>query len=347
MTSLSPHDTERGSGGPVGILIAQVGTPEAPTAAAVRTYLRQFLSDPRVIDLHPLKWLPILYLVVLTRRPKRSARLYRRVWTPQGSPLLIHSRSQEKGLQERLGDRYRVILGMRYGNPSIDAAMQTFAREGIDRILLFPMFPQFSSATTGSVYDAVTRAAFGRRCSLFFARRRRMPTLRTVPPYFAHPAYIGSLKAVVEETVQGLDSSPDRFLFTFHGIPQRYVDEGDPYAQQCRITARLLATSLGLGDDSWVQTFQSRFGKEEWLQPYTEDVLRQLGGGGVRLLVAACPGFTADCLETLDEIGHEGALQFREGGGHDLHLAPCVNGHPVWLDAMAEIARQETAGWVS
>lgn len=326
--------------------MAQVGTPEAPTAAAVRTYLRQFLSDPRVIDLNPLKWLPILYLMVLTRRPKRSARLYQRVWTPEGSPLLIHSRNQEKGLQERLGDRYRVILGMRYGNPSIDVAMATLEKEGIDRILLFPMFPQFSCATTGSVYDAFTRAAFGRRCSLFFDRRRRMPTLRIVPPYYDHPAYIDSLKAVVEETVQAMADSPDLFLFTFHGIPKRYIDEGDPYAEQCQVTARLLAAALDLGDDNWVQTFQSRFGKEEWLQPYTDDVLRELGGDGVRRLVAACPGFTADCLETLDEIGREGALQFRQGGGGELHLASCVNGHPVWLDAMAEITRRETAGWV-
>jgi len=347
MTSPSTDDTAKGSAGRVGILVAQLGTPEAPTAAALRPYLRQFLSDPRVIDLHPLKWLPILYLMVLTRRPRRSARLYQRVWTPQGSPLLIHSRSQERGLQDRLGDRYRVILGMRYGNPSIDAAMATFAREGVDRILLFPMFPQFSCATTGSVYDGVNRAAFGRRCRLFFDRRRRMPTLRTVPPYYDHPAYIDSLKAVVEETVKGLDSTPDLFLFTFHGIPKRYVDEGDPYAEQCQITARLLAASLGLGDDRWTQTFQSRFGREEWLQPYTEDVLRQLGGRDVRRLVVACPGFTADCLETLDEIGREGMQQFQQGGGLELHLASCVNGHPVWLNAMAEIARQETAGWVS
>ena len=347
MTSRSTDHATKDPGDRVGVLIAQLGTPEAPTAAALRPYLRQFLSDPRVIDLHPLKWLPILYLMILTRRPRRSARLYQRVWTPQGSPLLIHSRRQEKGLQERLGDRYRVILGMRYGNPGIDVAMETFAREGVDRILLFPMFPQFSSAATGSVYDGVNRAAFGRRCSLFFDRRRRMPTLRTVPPYYDHPAYIDSLKAIVEETVQGLDSSPDLFLFTFHGIPKRYVDEGDPYAEQCQVTARLLAASLGLRDDSWVQTFQSRFGKEEWLQPYTDDVLRQLGGNGVRRLVAACPGFATDCLETLDEIGREGALQFCEGGGRELHLASCLNGHPVWLDAMAEIARRETAGWVS
>ena len=341
------HHTSEGSDARVGVLIAQLGTPEAPTTAAVRTYLRQFLSDPRVIDEHRLKWLPILYLAVLTRRPARSARLYRRVWQPQGSPLLIHSRSQEEGLQERLGDRYRVVLGMRYGKPSIDEAMAVLAGEGIERILIFPMFPQFSCATTGSVYDAVNRAACGRRCSLFFDRRRRMPTLRTVPPYFDPPAYIGSLKAVIGETVRSLESSPDRFLFTFHGIPKRYIDEGDPYRQQCEATAELLAASLDLKDDDWVTAFQSRFGKEEWLEPYTEEVLAQLGGQGVRQLLAVCPGFTADCLETLDEIGHEGSLQFQGGGGQELHLVPCLNGHPAWLDGMAEIARQETAGWVS
>ena len=242
MTSPSTDDTAKGSAGRVGILVAQLGTPEAPTAAALRPYLRQFLSDPRVIDLHPLKWLPILYLMVLTSRPRRSARLYQRVWTPQGSPLLIHSRSQERGLQDRLGDRYRVILGMRYGNPSIDAAMETFAREGVDRILLFPMFPQFSCATTGSVYDGVNRAAFGRRCRLFFDRRRRMPTLRTVPPYYDHPAYIDSLKAVVEETVKGLDSWPHRWTWeTTVGL--RPFNPGSDGKSGCSPTPRMYSGS--------------------------------------------------------------------------------------------------------
>ena len=329
----------------IGVLVAQLGTPQAPTARALRPYLRQFLSDPRVIDLHPLRWYPILYLFVLTRRPARSAALYANIWTDEGSPLMVHSQAQTRGLQERLGAAYRVVLGMRYGEPSIARAVQSLEREGIERILVFPMFPQFSCATTGSIYDAVNRAALGRRCPWFFDRKRQMPALRFVPPYADHPAYINALKQSVAEAVARLSWTPDRYLITFHGIPQRYVDEGDPYRRQCEETARQLATALGLADDGWVSGFQSRFGKEPWLEPYTEEVLARLGGQGVRRLVAICPGFTADCLETLDEIGREGAEQFAHGGGQQFHLAPCLNDHPAWLDAMAAIARQELAGW--
>ena len=331
----------------VGVLLAQLGTPEAPTAKALRPYLREFLSDPRVIDLSRWRWLPILHLIVLRLRPARSARLYARIWTSEGSPLMVHSLDQTRGLQERLGERYRVILGMRYGKPSIAAAVRTLMDEGIDRILIFPMFPQFSSATTGSIYDAANRAATGRRCPLFFDRWRQMPTLRFVPPYFDDPNYIAALKTTIAEDVAGRPSPPDRYLITFHGIPRRYVDEGDPYRAQCQVTADLLAKALDLKPDQWVSGFQSRFGKEPWLQPYTEEILRTLGGDGVRDLVAACPGFTADCLETLDEIGHEGREQFKAGGGGALHLVACLNSHPTWLDAMATIARRETAGWVA
>ena len=329
----------------IGVLVAQLGTPQAPTARALRPYLRQFLSDPRVIDLHPLRWYPILYLFVLTRRPARSAALYANIWTDEGSPLMVHSQAQTRGLQERLGAEYRVVLGMRYGEPSIARAVQSLEQEGVERILVFPMYPQFSCATTGSIYDAVNRAALGRRCPWFFDRKRQMPALRFVPPYADHPAYINALKQSVAAAVARLSWTPDRYLITFHGIPRRYVDEGDPYRRHCEETARQLAAALGLADDEWVSGFQSRFGKEPWLEPYTEEVLARLGGQGVRRLVAICPGFTADCLETLDEIGREGAEQFSSGGGQQFHLVPCLNDHPAWLDAMATIARQELAGW--
>ncbi len=331
----------------IGVLVAQLGTPETPTARALRPYLREFLSDPRVIDLHPLRWYPILYLFVLTLRPKRSAALYANIWTDEGSPLMVHSKAQTRGLQERLGDDYRVILGMRYGEPSIARAIGTLEQEGIDRILVFPMYPQFSCTTTGSIYDAVNRAAGGRRCPWFFDRKRSMPALRFVPPYYDHPAYIDALRQSVADEVARLDWTPDRYLITFHGIPKRYVDEGDPYRRQCEETRRLLAQALDLSDDQWVGGFQSRFGKEPWLEPYTEEVLEELGAQGVRRIVAACPGFTADCLETLDEIGREGAEQFRSGGGEALHLVPCLNDHPAWLDAMAAIARTELMGWTA
>jgi len=330
----------------VGVLLAQLGTPDAPPPRALRPFLREFLSDTRVVDLPPWRWWPILYLFVLTRRPARSARLYARIWTPDGSPLMVASRAQEAGLQERLGDRFRVVLGMRYGRPGIGEAMQILAREGIDRILVFPMFPQFSSATSGSVYDAVTRAALGRRCPWFLERRRRMPSLRFVPPYCAHPAYIDSLKARVTETVDQLGAVPDRYLMSFHGLPERYVAEGDPYRQQSEATARLLSEALGLEPEQWDLGFQSRLGRETWIGPHTDQILADLGQRGVRQLLTVCPGFTADCLETLDEIGHEGQRLFQAGGGKRLHLVPCLNDHPAWLGAMELIVREETAGWV-
>jgi len=259
---------------------------------------------------------------------------------------MVHSRAQVEGLQQRLGDRFRVILGMRYGQPSIDDAVRTLMEEGIERILAFPMFPQFSCSTTGSLYDAINRAAVGRRCPLFFDRRRRMPALRFVPPYYEHPAYIDALKTTIQEDVENAGRTPDRYLITFHGIPRRYIDEGDPYRHQCETTAHLLADALELTPEQWALGFQSRFGKEPWLEPYTEELLVELGKEGVRFLEASCPGFTADCLETLDEIGREGANQLRQGGGEELRLAPCLNAHPAWLDAMDVIVRQETAGWI-
>ena len=350
MTAPTPSHTAEVTGGaasggqPIGVLLAQLGTPAAPTAAALRPYLRQFLSDPRVVDLHPLKWWPILYGIVLTLRPARSARLYRNIWREEGSPLMLYSRQQEEQLQRRLGDAYRVVLGMRYGEPSIDAAVRALLSQGVDRLLVLPMFPQFSCATTGSIYDAVYAAAQGPNGPWRFERRRSMPALRVVPPYFDHPAYIASLQASVEDTVAA-SGEPERYLFTFHGIPGRYVEEGDPYRWQCEETARLLAASLGLESDRWLLSFQSRFGKEPWLEPYTEETLVRLGREGVRDLLAICPGFTADCLETLDEIGREGAAQFAEGGGDRLVLAPCLNAQPTWLDAMAQITREQAAGW--
>lgn len=330
----------------VGVLVAQLGTPDAPTPRALRRYLAQFLSDMRVIDIHPLLWQPLLRLIILNRRPQRSARLYRRIWTDEGSPLLIHSQKQVKGLQERLGHQYRVVLGMRYGKPSIESAMHTLEAEGIDRILVFPMFPQFSCATSGSIYDAVNIAACGRRNPMFHERKRNMPTLRFVPPYYADQGYIAALKATIEETIARLRQDQVRYLFTFHGIPKRYVDEGDPYRRHCEIAAEYLAAALGLPPKQWQVSFQSQFGKEPWLQPYTEDTLHELGKQRLESLVAVCPGFTADCLETLDEIGNEGAHQFAESGGGAFTLVPCLNAHPVWLDAMTAIVRRETLGWL-
>lgn len=332
---------------PVGLLVAALGTPAAPTPEALRPYLKQFLSDMRVVDANPLVWQLILRLAVLPRRPARSAALYQRIWTPEGSPLLVYSQRQVAGLQARLGDSFRVVLGMRYGQPSIEAALAQLEAEGIDRILVLPMFPQFSSSTTGSVYDAVVRAANGRRCPLFFERKRAMPALRFTPPYYDHPGYLAALQAGIEEAAQSLPRPPERYIFSFHGLPQRFVDGGDPYREQAEATAQRLANALGLAPGQWLVTFQSRFGREPWLAPYTDETLVALAQSGVKSVLVACPGFTADCLETLDELGREAAHTFRKAGGEHFHLAPCLNDRPDWLDALAALARAEAAGWIS
>jgi protoporphyrin/coproporphyrin ferrochelatase len=330
---------------PVGIIVAQLGTPAAPTASALRPYLAQFLSDMRVIDYSPLVWQPLLRGIILRRRPARSARLYSRIWTDEGSPLFAETRKQVEGLQARLGDGYRVVMGMRYGEPCIEGAMRTLEAEGIERILVFSMFPQFSSTTTASIYDAAALAANGRTSPLRHDRKRFIPALRYVPPYYDDPLYIGALKTVMDEQI-AQRGRPEKFLITFHGIPLRYVRTGDPYRRQCGITAGLLAQAMHLKPGEWRVSFQSQFGPEPWLQPYTEDTLEHLGQKKIESLLVTCPGFTADCLETLDEIGNEGAESFHEAGGGRFTLAPCLNAHPAWLDAMAQIARRETMGWV-
>ncbi len=329
----------RHSDKPIGVLLAQLGTPDAPTPQAVRPYLKQFLSDRRVIDYNPLFWQPVLRGMILRTRPRRSAQLYQRIWLDGGSPLLIYSRKQVAGLQERLGGIYRVVLGMRYGNPSIASALHALEDFGIDRILVVPMFPQYSSTTTASVYDAVYQAA---------AAKRFVPTLRFVEPYFDRPEYIAAMQAHLCAQVAALSEPPDKFVITFHGIPNRYVQTGDPYRRQCERTAALLAAAMSWGDDEWTVCFQSQFGPEAWLHPYTEDVLRALHGQGVQRPLIFSPGFVTDCLETLDELGNEGREQFEEGGGRaeDFHFAPCLNDAPAWLDALAVLVSENALGWV-
>lgn len=332
----------------IGVIVAQLGTPDAPTAQALRPYLREFLSDRRVIDYNPFIWQPVLRGVILRTRPKRSARLYQRIWTDGGSPLLVISRQQAEGLQARLGDGYRVVLGMRYGTPSLNDAMQTLEAEGIDRIVVLPMYPQYSSTTTASIYDGIYMAAAGTRSAFHDDRKRFIPALRFVPPYYTHPRYIAALRERVLEAVHK-HGQPDRYLFTFHGIPNRYIQTGDPYRSQCEITAQLLAESLGLQDHQWQVSFQSQFGPEKWLEPYTSDTLEGMVHSGAERLLVFAPGFVADCLETLDELGNEGRDEFVSGGGkaENYHLTPCLNDQPKWLDAMAEIVRNEALGWAA
>jgi ferrochelatase len=321
----------------IGILVAQLGTPDAPTARALRPYLRQFLSDPRVIEANRALWWVILNFLVLPRRPARSAALYRRVWTERGSPLLFHTLDQARGLEAALGGSAVVEAGMRIGNPSFAAAFDSLRRRGAERVLVFPMFPQYSGTTTASIYDGVFE---------YVKSQRVVPVLRFVPSYHAHPAYIEALAAVAREELARLPWRPDRILITFHGIPRRYVEKGDIYRRHVEETTSLLVSALGLAPEDYVLTFQSRFGKEEWLKPYTDETLAELGRSGVKRIAAICPGFAADCLETIDEIGHEGKRQFTEAGGEELRLIPCLNAHPAWIAGMARIAREELSGWL-
>lgn len=325
----------------IGILLAQLGTPDAPTPKALRRYLRQFLGDPRVIELNRVVWWLILNLIVLVVRPRKSARLYQKIWTPNGSPLLVTSQAQAEKLEHALNQehdgRFKVVLGMRYGNPSIPTALETLCRETPEGILVFPMYPQYAAATTASTYDEVYK---------YLPKRRYVPALRMVRPYYDHPTYIRSLADSVRESLQQLDWQPEKTVISFHGIPKRYADMGDPYPQHCEATVRALARELGWQNGEYIMSFQSRFGNEVWLQPYTDQTLAELGKQNLKRLAALCPGFVTDCLETIDEIGEIGQEQFRAAGGERLHLIPCLNDSERWIQAMKAIVLEESAGWL-
>ena len=332
---------------PIGVLLAQLGTPDAPTPDALRPYLRQFLSDRRVIDWNPLVWQPVLNGIVLQVRPRKSAKLYQRIWTDDGSPLLLHTLAQVEGLQARLGGGFHVLPGMTYGQPSIESAICQLEAAGIERIIVLPMFPQFSSTTTSCVYDAVYRAAAGRIGGLRHDQKRFTPALRFVAPWHERPAYIQAMRQHLQREIDRLPQPPDHFVITFHGIPRRYIETGDPYREHCESTARLLVEAMGWHEDDWTLGFQSRFGPEEWLEPYTEDALESLSARGIKRPLVFAPGFVTDCLETLDELGNEGREQFAHGGGdaRAYHLAPCLNDDAGFLDMLADLTRENAGGW--
>ncbi len=329
----------------IGVIIGQLGTPDSPTPPALRRYLRQFLSDMRVIDYHPFVWQPILRGIILRVRPRKSAKLYARIWMDEGSPLLVYSQRQVEALQTCLGDDFRVILGMRYGNPSIGRAIATLESEGIDRMVVLPMFPQFSCTTTASIYDAVYNAAAGNHFTLSHERKRNIPTLRFIPPYYEHPAYIHALKTHLTAQIAQAEHKPDKIIISFHGIPNRYITTGDPYRAQCEQTAQLLAQAMNWDDEQWTIGFQSRFGPEKWLEPYTDEILEGLHHAGVQHPMVFSPGFVTDCLETLDELGNEGREQFAEGGGNpdQFTFIQCLNENTDWIGAMAELIRAHSA----
>jgi len=316
-----------------GVLLINLGTPDAPEPAAMRRYLAEFLSDPRVIEIPRLLWLPILHGVILRTRPTKSAHAYRQIWTDEGSPLAAIADRQAAALRERLGETVVVGNAMRYGRASIGDALPKMIDAGCRRILLAPLYPQYCAATTASAMDAAFED---------LGQRRWQPAIRTLPPYYDDPLYIGALKADLERRLAALDFTPDRLLLSFHGMPERTRQLGDPYHDQCQETARLLAQQLTLPVDV---AFQSRFGKAKWLEPATDAMLNSYPGQGVTKLAIAAPGFAADCLETLEELGIRGRKTFLAAGGTHFARLDCLNDSDAGMDMLEALIRRELAGW--
>ena len=320
-----------------GLLLIQLGTPDAPTYRGLFPYLRQFLSDRRVIEVPRAIWLPLLYLRILPFRSGASAAKYRRIWHPEtGSPLLHYTKRQTALLRPHFPDA-RVEYGMMVGNPPVRQVVSEMIAAGVDRLVAMPMFPQYSATTTASATDALFGALL---------KERRVPAVRVVPPYYDHPAYIEALEAVIRDDLAALPWEPEHIVVSFHGIPQKYAQRGDPYATHVVRTTQALVKRMGWKRDRGTQTYQSRFGRSEWLKPYTDDVLTDLARRGVKRVYVALPGFTADCLETLDEIGNESREVFEKAGGEHLKAGTCLNDHPKWIEAMARIVRDEGHGWL-
>ncbi len=323
----------------LGVLLVNLGSPDEPTPAAVRRYLKEFLWDPRIVEIpRPLWWL-ILNLVVLNVRPRKSAAAYASIWTEAGSPLLVNANKQAERLAQAFEQRYpgmvEVAVGMRYGNPSIESALDSLHAAGARRLLVLPLYPQYSATSTGSVFDEVTDV---------LRRRRWVPEFRFISHYHDDPEYIDALanhiRAYWEAHGRG-----DKLLLSFHGIPKRCLRQGDPYFCECQKTARLLARALELSDDEWMLTFQSRFGREEWLKPYTEATLRGLPKSGVKRVDVACPGFSADCLETLEEIAETNRDVFLRAGGESFHYIPALNASDAHIAFLQSLIEWHAQGW--
>ena len=325
----------------IGVLLTNLGTPDAPETGALRRYLAQFLADPRVVELPRLLWRLILHGIILRIRPRRSAAAYRKIWTEQGSPLLVHTREQCQQLAARLGERHGedvvVDFAMRYGNPSMGSVLERLQRRGVRRLLVLPLYPQYSASTGGSTFDALARD---------FMHRRWIPELRFITHYHDWPPYIEAMARRIEAH-WGDNGRGEHLLLSFHGVPLRYLHNGDPYFCECHKTSRLLAERLELEDGAWTVTFQSRFGREEWLRPYTDETLRALPERGVRTVDVFCPGFSSDCLETLEEIDEENRGYFLEAGGERFSYIPALNAAPEHIDALVRLVEENLAGWAA
>ena len=320
------------------ILLCNLGTPDAPTAPALRRYLGEFLSDHRVVEIPKLLWWVILNGIILTIRPKKSAAKYASIWMPEGSPLKVWTQKQAVMLRAHMveqGIPVEVRYAMRYGNPSIASQLDQLKADGVNRILIMPAYPQYSATTTASVFDAVYTWA---------AKIRRIPEFRFVNQYHDEPGYINALADSIRAHWK-VNGQAEQLVMSFHGVPERTLMKGDPYHCECHKTARLVMESLGLKKDRYRVTFQSRFGKAKWLQPYTEPTLIEMGKAGVKSVDVLCPGFTGDCLETLEEINMEARHAFLEAGGKEFHYVACLNDSPQWMQGLAGITQQHMAGW--
>jgi ferrochelatase len=327
--------------GKIGVLLVNLGTPDGTDYTSMRRYLKEFLMDRRVIEWSPWKWYPILFGIVLNRRPQKVGKAYELIWNKERdeSYLRTYTRSQAEKMAVRLAEFPDVIVdwGMRYGNPSIAEKLDALQKQGCERILLFPLYPQYAAATTATVNDKAFDA---------LKAMRWQPALRTVPPYHDHPAYIEALANSITSHLGTLDWEPEKVLMSFHGIPQSYFDKGDPYYCHCQKTGRLLRERLGWDKDKLMLTFQSRFGPEEWLQPYTDKTVEKLAQDGVKRIAVLNPGFVSDCLETLEEIAEQAAESFHHNGGEKFSHIPCLNDSEAGMDVLEAQVRRELMGWV-
>ncbi len=318
----------------VGVLLVNLGTPDAPTTSAVKCYLKQFLSDRRVVEIPPLLWQPILRGIILNTRPQKSAKAYAKVWTEKGSPLAFFTAGQAEALQARMEGVADVRYAMRYGNPSVADQLAAMKAAGCNRILIAPLYPQYSGATTGTVLDEAYAT---------LTDMRWHPAIRTLPAYHDDARYIGALKSSIEASLAKLDFVPDALVISFHGMPERTLHLGDPYHCHCQKTARLLSEAMGR---KLVVSFQSRFGRAKWLEPATDDTLMKLAREGTKKVAIFAPGFSVDCLETLEELAMQGHERFEEAGGTHYAYLPCLNDSDIGMDMLEQIIAQELAGWI-
>ena len=333
-----PADHPPVKSGAIGVLLVNLGTPDAAEPGAVKRYLAEFLSDRRVVEIPPIAWQPILRGIILNTRPKKSAHAYRQVWTDAGSPLAVITRQQAEAMQARLGNEANVDWAMRYGTPSIPDRLQALKNSGCERILLAPLYPQYSGATTATVVD---------KAADYLRTMRWQPALRTLPPYHDDPAYIDALASDLSKQLDGLDFEPEVLLLSFHGMPERTLHLGDPYHCHCQKTSRLLQEKLHRPGLKFRTTFQSRFGRAKWLEPATDTVLAEEAKAGTKRLAIAAPGFSADCLETLEELAIQGREQFTETGGEHFAALSCLNASDPGLAMLETLLRRELSGWIS